>query len=439
MIDTQSSKTIPIDSIVIRDRVRKEFGDINSLAESISSVGLLQPIVINENNELIDGQRRIKAYEQLERTEIPVFRVNLEKIILGEFHANLNRKEFTTSERVAVSNAVEEHFRKNSRSVGRPKSTAKADGNESNSISPNSFDDGSKNNVVKLTTFSGRIKDNVSKYLGTTRNTLEKEKMIVEAAERDPESFEELRKKVDSKRISVDKAVREIQKQIRKDQILESARNSIDSIASSNISLIHGDFREQLTTLQTNSVDLILTDPPYGAEYIHFYNDLAVISNSILREGGSLVTYVGHYAIHKVIKMMEDAGLTYWWPIAVVLSGSYARYFPRQVTIKWKPLLWFVKGGKLFGSDFLSDVVKSNAPSKESHEWEQSLVEANHVISRLTIEGQTVCDPMMGSGTTGAAAVTLGRRFIGIEIDSDKFEIAKARIGKVASNNGISS
>ena len=154
MIDTQSSKTIPIDSIIIRDRVRKEFGDINSLAESISSVGLLQPIVINENNELIDGQRRIKAYEQLERTEIPVFRVNLEKIILGEFHANLNRKEFTTSERVAVSNAVEEHFRKNSRSVGRPRSTAKADGNESNSISPNSFDDGSKNNVVKLTTFS---------------------------------------------------------------------------------------------------------------------------------------------------------------------------------------------------------------------------------------------------------------------------------------------
>ena len=37
--------------------------------------------------------------------------------------------------------------------------------------------------MVKLTTFSGRIKDNVSKYLGTTRNTLEKEKMIVKAAE----------------------------------------------------------------------------------------------------------------------------------------------------------------------------------------------------------------------------------------------------------------
>lgn len=55
--------------------------------------------------------------------------------------------------------------------------------------------------------------------------------------------------------------------------------------------------------------------------------------------------------------------------------------------------------------------------------------DAEHVISRLTLEGQTVFDPMMGSGTTGAAAVKLRRRFIGIEIDSDKFEVAKTRIG----------
>ena len=362
MIDTQSSKTIPIDSIIIRDRVRKEFGDINSLADSISSVGLLQPIVINENNELIDGQRRIKAYEQLERTEIPFFRVNLEKIILGEFHANSNRKELTTTERVNISNAVEKYLHERSRSVGRPRVAKDAEAEaglvktapdpQNAEKSVNGMHDkviNSKNNSVNLTRFSGRLKDNVAMYFGISRNTLEKEKLIVSAAERDPKLFEELRKKVDSKKISVDKAVHEIQKQIRKDQILTSVRNSTDNLSSSNISLIHGDFREQLTTLQNNSVDLIFTDPPYGAEYLYLYNDLAVISNSILREGGSLVTYVGHYAIPKVIKMMEDAGLTYWWPIAVMLSGSYARYFPRQVTIKWKPLLWFVKGDRLFG------------------------------------------------------------------------------------------
>ena len=49
------------------------------------------------------------------------------------------------------------------------------------------------------------LKLNPAKYLGISRNTLEKEKMIVSAAEQDPK-FEELRKKVDLKKISVDKA-----------------------------------------------------------------------------------------------------------------------------------------------------------------------------------------------------------------------------------------
>ena len=416
-MNTQSSKTeqiIPIESIIIKDRTRKELGDINSLAESISSVGLLQPIVINEKDGLIDGERRIKAYIHLGRKQIPYYRVNLEEIILGELHANSNRKDLTTTERVNICKAVEKYLRERFRSVGRPRTAKDAEveaGLVKTTLNPQGTEEGingihnkqinSKNNSVNLTTFSGRVKDNVAIYFGISRNTLEKEKRIVSAAEHDPKLFEELRKKVDLKKISVDKAVHKIQKQIRKNQILASVRNSTDNLPSSNISLIHGDFREQLTTLQNNSVDLIFTDPPYGAEYIHLYNDLAVISNSILREGDSLVTYVGHYAIPKVIKMMEDAGLTYWWPIAVMLSGSYARYFPRQVTIKWKPLLWFVKGDRLFGADFLSDVVKSDTPSKDLHEWEQSLVEAEHVISRLTVEGQTVCDPMMGSGTTG--------------------------------------
>lgn len=130
MIDKLSStRKIPIESIIITDRTRKDFGDIESLAESISAVGLLQPIVINENNELIDGQRRIKAYIQLGRREIPCCRVNLKEIILGEFHANSNRKELTTSERVVISKALEEFFRKYSRSVGSPRSNQELDKN----------------------------------------------------------------------------------------------------------------------------------------------------------------------------------------------------------------------------------------------------------------------------------------------------------------------
>jgi len=89
----EEKNTIPIRDIIIKERYRKEFGDINALADNIKNVGLLQPIVINnENNELIDGQRRILAFESLSKKEIPCFKVDLQKIVLGEFSANYYRK-----------------------------------------------------------------------------------------------------------------------------------------------------------------------------------------------------------------------------------------------------------------------------------------------------------------------------------------------------------
>jgi ParB-like chromosome segregation protein Spo0J len=252
---------------------------------------LLQPIVINENNELIDGQRRIKAYIQLGIEEIPFFRVNLKEIILGEFHANSNRKDLTTSERVVISNKVEEFLRKNSRGIGRPRTNGKSNKITVKEIKPSldsTSNELSKNNAVNLTTLSGRIKDNVSKYLGVTRNTLEKEKKIVEAEGRDPQSFEDVLQKVDRKKISVDKGYNLIQKQIKRDQILAATRNAVDY--SKIETLLQGDFRDESKKIQAASVDLIFTDPPYNTKDILLYKDLAVIAFRILRDGGSLVT-----------------------------------------------------------------------------------------------------------------------------------------------------
>jgi ParB family transcriptional regulator, chromosome partitioning protein len=50
-----------ISDIKIGNRFRKDLGDIQNLADSIREIGLLQPVVVNENNDLIAGQRRIEA------------------------------------------------------------------------------------------------------------------------------------------------------------------------------------------------------------------------------------------------------------------------------------------------------------------------------------------------------------------------------------------
>ena len=98
---------------------------------------------------------------------------------------------------------------------------------------------------------------------------------------------------------------------------------------------------------------------------------------------------------------------------------------------EWKPLLWYVKGERvnnLVISNTIGDYIESVAPLKIEHEWQQSTVEVNYIIKNLTLENQTVLDPMMGSGTTGVAALKLNRKFIGIEKDNKTFEIAKSRI-----------
>jgi 16S rRNA G966 N2-methylase RsmD len=455
--EQSSSPTIRISSIIITDRTRKDFGDINSLAESISSVGLLQPIVINENNELVDGQRRIKAYTQLRRTEIPFFRVILKQIVLGEFHANSNRKDFTPSERVAISKAVEKYLEGQSRLVGRPKHSKAAVVAATTAISddciPNSKNNASANtinNVVKLTTFNsrshpfsfkltGRLKDNVARYLGVSRNTLEKDKKIIEAAEQAPEQFGELRKKVDQGKISTDKAYNELQKRVKRNQILASARSSTINSSLKNVVLLHGDFRTQIEKIPDSSIDLIFTDPPYPKEYLLLYHDLAAAASRILKNGGSLVTYANHCLVPEITKNMEDSGLNRQWILAVKLSGPFAHFHLKKVSIKWKPLLWFVKGNKTNSLDYISDFIESRSAEKASFEWEQNIIEAEHVISRLTVEGQTVCDPMMGEGTSGVAATKLGRKFIGIEIDSDRFDVAKVRISKASVSEAIPS
>ena len=94
-------------------------------------------------------------------------------------------------------------------------------------------------------------------------------------------------------------------------------------------------------------------------------------------------------------------------------------------------MLWYVKGERvndLVISNTIGDYIESTAPSKLHHEWQQSTVEAEYIIKNLTLENQTVLDPMMGSGTTGIASLNLERKFIGIEIDPKTFEITKANI-----------
>lgn len=98
---------VRIDLINTDGRFRKDFGDIPSLAKSIETIGLLQPVGIDSAYRLVFGERRLRAFRHLGREEIPARFVNLDSLLSGEYAENEFRKDFTMSERVEIGKALE--------------------------------------------------------------------------------------------------------------------------------------------------------------------------------------------------------------------------------------------------------------------------------------------------------------------------------------------
>jgi hypothetical protein len=175
-----------------------------------------------------------------------------------------------------------------------------------------------------------------------------------------------------------------------------------------------GDFREVLEDVPDGTVDLILTDPPYAREHVGLWGDLGRFAARKLREGGSLVAYSGQAMLPEVFDLLRPH-LRFWWVIALIHKHGGQQLPGKWVIAEWKPIVWFVKGGRE-GRKYLSDTLSGCKPRKEEHEWAQGELEAVHLIEQLTEEGALVVDPFSGSGTVALAAAGTGRRFAGAEI-----------------------
>ncbi len=95
---------LKLDEIVIGKRLRQQFTDVTMLKESIREVGLLNPVIVNENNELISGFRRFEACRQLGWQEIEVIVLETSdddvKKLEIEYHENLGRMDLTSDDRI---------------------------------------------------------------------------------------------------------------------------------------------------------------------------------------------------------------------------------------------------------------------------------------------------------------------------------------------------
>jgi SAM-dependent methyltransferase len=190
----------------------------------------------------------------------------------------------------------------------------------------------------------------------------------------------------------------------------------------------HGDFRELAPrVLPDNSVQLVLTDPPYNEDAIPLFEAAAKEAARVLRPGGSFIAYSGHKHVAQAI-MVCTQHLTYWWLLALVHGGSAGLLQKLGIRAQWKPLIWFVKNTRGDVSAIIPDVIHGAGREKDSHELQQGEAEAAHLIEALTQPGDLVVDFMAGSGTIPAAAKRLDRRIVAFERQADHVETIMGRL-----------
>ena len=198
----------------------------------------------------------------------------------------------------------------------------------------------------------------------------------------------------------------------------ESPKSEVDP----NVTIIHGDFREAFRDLK--DVDLILTDPPYGKEYLPLLRDLASWSNDCLKEDGLLAVMFGQTWLPEVFEQLST-GRTYRWTIACAMPGPAYVSHARKLQSKWKPVLIYGNGPRF--DDLIIPDLEGQASAKDFHKWGQQLPVFEELIRRLAKPGQLVCDPFCGGGTTLLAAKLFGCSAMGCDIDEQSIKTAKRR------------
>lgn len=197
--------------------------------------------------------------------------------------------------------------------------------------------------------------------------------------------------------------------------------------------LINADCREVLPTL--GKVDAVVTDPPFGIAYQSGH-----ATDALWVGGDRIANDQDCSARDEVLAMLDCPALVFGSRRAPAPAGTrmYLTWDKGPalgmgaLDLPWKPSseeIYVIGRGFIGerdeGAVLYCPPVQSMAKNGRVHPNEKPVALLQKLIRKLP---GTILDPFMGSGTTGVAAVKLGRKFIGIEIEPKYFDIACKRI-----------
>jgi site-specific DNA-methyltransferase (adenine-specific) len=225
-----------------------------------------------------------------------------------------------------------------------------------------------------------------------------------------------------------------------------------------NCSLHETDAVSWLRGLSNESVDLIVTDPPYESLEKHRaigtttrlkhskassndwfkifpnarFGELFTECYRVLKRNRHFYLFCDQETMFVAKPIAEAIGFRFWKPLIWDKQKIGMGYHYRS---RYELVLFFEKGKRKLNDLGISDVIQ--VPRiHNGYPAEKPVAVSETLIRQSTQVGEIVVDPFMGSGSVGLAALTLGRSFMGNDLSNEAFRLAKLRLADCVPPNG---
>jgi site-specific DNA-methyltransferase (adenine-specific) len=211
--------------------------------------------------------------------------------------------------------------------------------------------------------------------------------------------------------------------------------------------IIQGDCLEVMKTFADGSVDLILTDPPYGMAYqsswrtdrydkivgdenLEWLSPFLEEAFRVLKDNRHIYLFCNDYAVSDFRREMKNKGFVPKRALVWVKNNHTSGNLEGDYGNKTEFIAWGHKGRRELLGKRDTNVISEKRSTTERHPTQKPIDLMMYFIQKSTVEGEVVLDPFLGSGTTALAAKTMNRGYIGIEIDPGYCEIARSRLSQ---------
>lgn len=438
---------IDIDKITVSNRERKLFRGIEQLAESIQLNGQVQPIVVDENYELIAGERRLRACQHLKLPQVDVIiREGLsprqKKII--ELEENIQREDMTWQEVASSYYHIHELFLAEHPNLSgdrkmpwSPKNTAEVLKVSYVTVYAylslyHAIADGIKE-VIECKSFRS-AEDTLRRYKETVvRKEIGRRQLNAVAEGENPllQLFED----------------EDENEEFDEDEEQEDSEDEEDEEDDLPTIFRLGDCSVLLKDIPNESVHLILTDPIWGIDIdiqgkfdnnvVHFVDAPHLLERLIPKlcpEFFRVLKRDSHIYLFTPIQMFPLWREHLWQvgfdvretPLVWVKEGGGFTNTEMKFMPQWEPILFATKGSLPLASP-CADVFQFSRPPQEQRyvPTQKPIPLLRNLIGLSTVEGDIVLDPFCGSGSGLIAAWLEERVGIGIDNNEDVLNIAR--------------